>query len=40
MSHELTLLYIILGINIALIFGLRKIVELERRIKNLQLRKK
>jgi len=33
MSHELTLLYIILGINIALIFGLRKVIELERLIK-------
>jgi len=40
MSHELTLLYVILGINIALIFGLRKIVELERRIRNLQTKKR
>ena len=34
MTHELTLLYVILGINIALIFGLRKIIELERLIKS------
>jgi len=33
MTHELTILYILLGINIALIFGLRKIIQLERLIK-------
>ena len=33
MSIELTLLYIILAINVALVFGLRKIINLERLIK-------